>query len=129
MRIAMPSEDGTHISDHFGRSPFFAIFDVDGGTARAVEVRRNGEVTEADLAAGDHHDHGHHDDGHGHDHAEHHHNHGNIVGNLADCQAVLVHGIGRPMAEALMARGIQVIPTDEVEALRAAERYGRGQLR
>ena len=41
MKIAVATEDGNSISAHFGRSPYFAIYDIDDGEIINREMREN----------------------------------------------------------------------------------------
>lgn len=96
MKIAVASLDGTEISSHFGRSPWFLIFEAVDGKISGPELRANTFTAHAKGACcGGHHD---KHDAHSHD---------SIVEALRDCQAVLTYGMGARAAEALNSNGIQ----------------------
>jgi nitrogen fixation protein NifX len=102
-RVAAASSDGKYVNQHFGRATQFLIFDLeeDGGH-RFVELRSNQpscswETAEEPEAP----------------------KHGQTIGILADCQAVLVSRIGAAAEATLNAHGIKafVIPNFIDEAL------------
>ena len=41
MRIAVPTNDGTSISEHFGRSAAFLVFETENAQIKSREVRAN----------------------------------------------------------------------------------------
>ena len=96
MRIAVPTLDGTNISPHFGRSPYFLVFDVANGEVVGKEQRPNTFTAHARGECS-----GHHHDGHAA------HSHASLVEGLGDCKAVICRGIGQGAMEALNRGGIQ----------------------
>ena len=111
MKIAVPTMDGTSISAHFGRSKGFLVFEFEGGAIRSRELRDNAQHKghEQDHAC---HGHGHdrhaiHDPQQGGGH-HHQHDHRGFATLLADCQAVIVRGMGAGAAQAMRAAGIRV---------------------
>jgi predicted Fe-Mo cluster-binding NifX family protein len=123
MKIAVATEQGKIISDHFGRSPYFAIFEIENGNIINQSMRQN-------TFTG--HFRGHHE---GHQHVEHQHGTGGTHGHdsaaegLGDCNVVISHGMGRRAWEDLRARGIEMIVTDETEVEKAVHMYLAGKLR
>ena len=101
MKIAVASADGVSISQHFGRSQCFIVFDVADGKVTAREVRDNTYTAHAkgECKEGEHH----HDQPH---------SHADIVAALRDCQVVLCGGMGWRAAEELQANQIQPIMVD-----------------
>lgn len=99
MKIAVATEDGVSISQHFGRSRSFLVFDVAGKTILGQSVRDNTFTAHArgECQEGDEH---HHDQHHGHD---------AIVEALQDCRAVLCGGMGWRAADALNQQGVQAV--------------------
>ena len=124
MKIAAATDDGTTISRHFGKARFYVVLEVDGRTVVGQEQRAKPA-----------HDHGHHH------HGEHHHggqgrpsgeggglpilplqppgqqaNDGNehhrMAAVIADCDVLLVRGMGRPAYHDLVEIGIQPQITD-----------------
>lgn len=96
MKIAVASADGESISQHFGRSRCFLVFDVAEGKVTGHEKRDN---TYTAHARGECDDHAHH-----HDQP---HSHADIIAALHDCQVVLCGGMGWRAAEELAAHGVQ----------------------
>jgi predicted Fe-Mo cluster-binding NifX family protein len=118
MRIAVASDDGITISEHFGRSEGFIIFDVTDNLATRVEKRTNTN----------HHEHAQGDCEH-HNHEESHHSHESFLTALHDCQAVICRGMGRRAVMDLASKGIKpVITSQDVNAMDAAALYSRGEL-
>jgi len=123
MKIAVATEQGKIISDHFGRSPYFAIFEIDNGKIVTQSMRQN---TFTGHFRGDQE---------GHQHGQHHHgagdphDHDSAAEGLSDCNVVISHGMGRRAWEDLRARGIEMIVTDETEVEKAVQMYLAGSLR
>ncbi len=97
MKIALPTNDGISMSEHFGRSASFLVFDIESGQIKGRETRTNGGC---------------------HSHAEGACNHGStgapdahagMVAVLADCDIVISGGMGGRAAEALKAAGISAV--------------------
>jgi predicted Fe-Mo cluster-binding NifX family protein len=117
MKVAVPTQDGTSISQHFGRSKSFFVFDIDDGKIVGRVVRDN---TFTAHAKGECHE--------GHDHS-HPHGHGEIVDALRDCESVLCYGMGWRAAEALKEGGINAfILQEEMSPEEAVEKYILGNL-
>lgn len=129
MKIAVASEDGVSVSQHFGRSAGFVVFDANDGQISTGEFRTNRQTPHAQGLCGiGEHTPGH---GHGHEHAQGHsgHSHAGIVDLLQDCQVVLCGGMGAGAAQALTARGIRPVVTSAVcPASEAVAQYVKGEL-
>jgi len=110
MRIAVPTNDGTSISEHFGRSAAFLIFETENGQIKSCSSKNN---------AGKHsHARGEHNDASA---ANHSHDHAGILATLEGCETVICAGMGHRAAEALRSRGMQIVfavpgPADETVA-------------
>jgi len=110
LRIAIPTEDGVHISEHFGQAPRYVVYTVEDGRIVGREERPKA-----------HHEHHDHEHGHGHHHHHHHHDHHNgeepgqhfqaMIANIRDCQVVILGGIGEPGYQRLLAAGYEVYLT------------------
>ena len=122
MKIAVATEDGKQISAHFGRSPYFAIYEIEEGRTVDRSMREN---TFTGHFRGKHgnNDHGEHHHGQGDPH-EHH----SVAEGLGDCAVVISHGMGRKAWEDLRARGIEMIVTDETDVDTAVGKYLVGEL-
>lgn len=118
MKIAVASPDGVSISQHFGRSRSFIVFDVAEGKVTARELRDNTYTAHAkgECNEGEHH----HDQPH---------SHADIIAALQDCQVVLCGGMGWRAAEDLQAKGIRPVVVDPVLAPdQAAQAFLDGKL-
>jgi predicted Fe-Mo cluster-binding NifX family protein len=133
MKIAVATEDGKKISAHFGRSPYFAIFEIEGGKTANRSMRPN---TFTGHFRGGHGEgeHGHGEHGHGAGEGHQHgsgdgRGHGAVAEGLGDCGVVISHGMGRAAWEDLRARGIEMIVTDERDVDTAVQKYLAGDLK
>jgi predicted Fe-Mo cluster-binding NifX family protein len=123
MKIAVASDDGVGLSQHFGQSRIFLVFEVTDGQITGPEARSNSSAT---LTLGDcgiepqgHHDHSHH----GHDHSA-------MAAALKDCQVVLAGGMGRRAAMDLQAQGIEPLTVAfDGPALAAVQAYLAGSIK
>lgn len=95
MKIAVATMDEVSVSEHFGRSAGFVIFDSDGTVVRRAELRTNRHTPHAQGLCG------------GGEHGHHNHGHDGILGLLSDCSVVLCGGIGAGAAQALQRNGIE----------------------
>jgi nitrogen fixation protein NifX len=117
VKIAVASEDGVSISQHFGRSGCFLVFDVEDKRIVGCSMRDN---TFTPHAKGECRD----GVPHNHDHG-----HARIVEALKDCQAVLCYGMGWRAAEELRQHGIQAfILSGKMLPEEAVRRYVAGDL-
>jgi predicted Fe-Mo cluster-binding NifX family protein len=118
MRIAVASDDGITIAQHFGRSEGFIIFDIIDNHANKIEQRGNTQSHEHAQGDCDHHS-----------HDESHHSHESFLSALHDCQAVICRGMGRRAVMDLSAKGIKpVITTQDIPALEAVALFAQGKL-
>jgi predicted Fe-Mo cluster-binding NifX family protein len=99
VRIAVPTNDGATLSEHFGRSAAFLVFEVESGQIKSQETRANLPHQFPPGGAC-----GHQGEGRGEGH-----NHTAMVAVLAGCDIVLCGGMGRRAAEALKAAGISAV--------------------
>jgi predicted Fe-Mo cluster-binding NifX family protein len=121
MKIAVASTDGVLISQHFGRSKCFIIFEAADGKVTGREVRDN---TYTPHALGQCHE------GEGEQHHDQPHSHADVIAALHDCQVLLCGGMGWRAAEDLKSNGIQALvirlPTTPEQAV---QRYLDGTLK
>lgn len=96
MKIAVPTMDGKTISEHFGRSSWFIVFEASDGKISGREIRKN-EFTPYALGECNH--------GQGHDGV--HHSHAAVLSALHDCKYLLCRGIGWRAVEELKGKGIE----------------------
>ncbi|MGA3166905.1 MAG: NifB/NifX family molybdenum-iron cluster-binding protein [Terriglobia bacterium] len=117
MRIAVPTNDGASISEHFGRSAAFLIFEIENGQIKSHELKSNGAKHSHAQGACDHHS------------AESKpHNHAGILAALEGCEVVICAGMGQRAAEALRASGTQIVVTEPASAEETVAAYLDGRL-
>ena len=107
MKIAAITEDGTTISQHFGRAPLYVVVTVEDGEIVTRETRdKTGHhafaAHQPDSAPGER-------DGYG---AGAQSRHASMMENIADCQVLIVGGMGWGAYESLKSNNIQPIVTD-----------------
>jgi len=106
MKIAVPvSGKGLKIVTRTGRAPFFAIFQLEGGNFKFLELRENGHARE-------HKEESHHNsvqpEPHTPEEIEHHYQHLREAG-LEECQFIVVRGLGPNMRSALERAGVKIV--------------------
>ncbi len=115
MKIAVVTEDGQRVSNHFGMAPWYRVFTVEEGQIVAEEMREKWHHQS--------HDHS-HDHGHGHGHGP----HAEMFAPLQDCDVVIAGGLGAGALQHLAAVGVELILAgglvDDVVAA-----YLRGELK
>ncbi|MBL0177097.1 MAG: dinitrogenase iron-molybdenum cofactor biosynthesis protein [Ignavibacteria bacterium] len=142
MKIAAVSEDGSTISRHFGRAPYYVVVTVENGLITAKETRD--KLGHAQFASGEHehgeHGHGEHGGGgHGHGHgagggqghgfgAESHSRHHMMAAAIDDCEALLARGMGAGAYQSLQSLNIQPKITDIANIEDAVRAYVDGTL-
>ncbi len=120
MKVAVASQDGVTISEHFGRSACFIVFDVDEGRLTGTQLRSGTfcghlhgdcEVQRSDRHNGSHVD------------------HADLVRAIFDCQVVLCRGMGWRAAEELVRNGINpMVIQGELSPQDAVQHYINGTL-
>ena len=124
MKIAVISEDGTTISQHFGRAPYYVVVSVEEGKIVGRETRpKTGHHTFAAhqptrLAPGERHG---YDEGAQSRHAS-------MAESIADCQALICGGMGWGAYEGMRSYNIEPIVTDVGNIDEAVELYLAGKL-
>jgi predicted Fe-Mo cluster-binding NifX family protein len=116
MKIAVATDDGEHVSQHFGRAAQYVVLTVDDDQivsreTRAKPVRHH--------APGEHHDHRPGEGGH---------DHASMIEPILDCQVLLAGGMGSPAYESMRRAGVVPILTDEPLVEAAALAYAGGRL-
>ncbi len=126
MKIAVVTEDGRTISQHFGRAPYYAVLTVEEGRITGQELREKlGHAQFAGAeAAGPHAE---DPRGHGFGAASHD-RHVRMAQAIADCQVLLSRGMGWGAQESLRQAGIRVVMTDLTDIHEAVGAYLAGTL-
>jgi len=124
MKIAAITEDGTTISQHFGRAPLYVVLTIENGKIVKKETRNKlghqnfGGHQEEQLAPGQKHG---FDAGAQSKHAA-------MMGNISDCQVLVAGGMGYGAYESLKSRGIETVVTDVEDIEDAIRLYLEGKL-
>jgi len=123
MKIAAITEDGTTISQHFGRAPLYLVVTVEDGKIVNKETRvKTGHHTFAarhsESAPGERH---------GYD-AGAQTKHSSMAETIADCQILIAGGMGWGAYESLKSRNIGPVVTDVENIDEAVNLYLAGKL-
>lgn len=110
MKIAAATEDRRTLSSHFGRAPFYLVFSLEDGQVVAVTERSKPF-------------HGQH---HNHSNADHNRLHEDMFAPLADCQVLMVGGMGDPAYQKALSNSLEVILIGG-EITQAVQAYLRGE--
>lgn len=117
MKIAIPSDEGTFLSQHFGRTLGFAVYEVDQDKIVSKEYRKN-DFTGHVLGQHEQHQH------HGEEHQNHaRHSHHRILNALNDCEVVIAGGMGRRLLDDLTGAGKKIFITTEPEVRKVIEMF------
>lgn len=113
-KIAIATEDGAHVSAHFGRAPYFAVVTIENGQIVAREQRNKA------FHQGGHHEH--------HEHGGHDTHASGMVGAVRDCAAIIAGGMGSPAYASIQAANLTPILTDLRDIDQVAQAYAAGTL-
>ncbi len=111
MKIAIPTNNMSTISAHFGRSKGFMIYKIDDNKISNLEYKIN---TFTGHAKGQHKE---------HDHGNHNHSHEGIFSAIGDCKVVIAGGMGQRLYNDFNQRHIQVFVTQEKNMKQAIEQF------
>jgi predicted Fe-Mo cluster-binding NifX family protein len=125
MKIAVITEEGKTISQHFGRAPYYLVLTIEEGKIVDREMREK---------VGHHHSHAaeqhaHEGEGHGHgSDSDSHQKHVSMAEAIADCKALICGGMGRGAYESMQALNIQPLVTVIKDIDEAAQAFLDGKL-
>lgn len=123
MKIAVITEDGKTISQHFGRAPYYVVVTVEDGKITGREMR---EKMGHNQFAGEHHQE-HEGDSHGLDAASHD-KHAQMANTIADCQILICGGMGMGAYLSMQQLNILPIVTEILEIDQAVSAYLEGKI-
>ncbi len=123
MKIAVITDDGKLISQHFGRAPYYMVFSIEEGKIVNREMRD--KLGHNQFSTAGHEEH--HHEQHGQDSASHD-KHVQMAGSISDCQALLCGGMGMGAYESMRRLNIQPIVTDLRDIEAAVQAYIDGKL-
>ena len=107
--VAAVTDDGTTISQHFGRAKYFEVLFVENG--KVVKKERREKLGDHNFAQHDEHHNQHSNEGHGFD-ASSHNKHESMAEAIKDCRFVLAHGMGAGAYQSMMQLNIKPIVTE-----------------
>lgn len=124
MKIAAVTEDGTTISQHFGRAPYYLVMEAADG--KVVSKEKRDKAGHHTFAGAEHHEtvpgqrHG-YDAGAQSLHAA-------MAQTIEDCQVLLAGGMGWGAHDSLKNAGIKVVVTDVEDIDTAVNLYLQDNL-
>lgn len=112
MKIAVVTNDGANVSQHFGRARYFKIFTVEEGKVKFTEMRERGSGHFARQSKGAIHQpnqdpmgrHGFGPEAQG--------RHAMMAAEIGDCDVLIAGGMGTGAYESFRTAGLNVILTD-----------------
>lgn len=124
MKIAVVTENGQNISQHFGRAPYFAILTVEEGKVLNMEMR---ERKTGHFAQGQNQEQEHdHSQGHGVGQDD---KHDVMAREIGDCQVLIAGGMGIGAYKRFFENGINVMMTDKSDINEAVKLFSEGNLK
>ena len=128
MKIAFVSDDGTTISQHFGRAAYYVVLTIENGKVIQKEKRSKLGHTQFSGQHEEHHEHGPAGAGHGFEPGAME-RHASMAQAILDCEALIVGGMGAGAYEGIKQAGIEPIVTDMESIDEAAAAYIAGTLK
>lgn len=108
MKIALITDDGQTISQHFGRAPYYLVVTIEEGKEVQREMRdKLGHNHFASQEQGEHNP----NERHGFDQGSHD-KHTSMAQAIADCEAIICGGMGAGAYESMRQLNIQPVVTD-----------------
>jgi len=123
MKIAVITDDGKSISQHFGRAPYYMVYTIEEGKIKNREMRN--KMGHNQFSSAGHAEH--HHEQHGLDEASHN-KHAQMAGSIEDCQVLICGGMGMGAYESMRRLNIQPIVTDLGDSETAVQAYIDGKL-
>jgi len=125
MKIAVITDDGKTISQHFGRAPYYLVLTIEEGKIVSREMRD--KMGHNQFSAQPHAEEEPHGAGHGMDSASHN-KHASMAETIADCKALLCGGMGMGAYESMRRLNIQPVVTELRDIDAAAQAFIDGKL-
>ena len=126
MKIAIVTNNGQTISQHFGRASHYAIFSIENGEVKDTEMRERHTGHKAQQHEHEHHHDHNNNNAHGIGQDE---KHDAMAKEIADCQVLIAGGMGRGAYMRFFQNGINVIMTDITDIKQAVDAYIKGELK
>ena len=122
MRIALVSDDGKTVSQHFGRAQRYVVVTVENGHIEKREVRDKLGHMHLEGQPG-------HEESPQHHHGpEADHRHGLMIDPIADCEVLIAGGMGGGAMQSLLARNVRPVLTDISSIDEAVKAFVEGRL-
>ncbi len=122
-KIAVATDNGTHVTGHIGRCRAFMIFEIDGDNIIHTEMRENvfthHRMPGHEPNNGEHH--------HGEDHEMH--SHTGLINGLRDCGYLISQGGGWRVVEDLRNNNIEPLFTDVEQMDEVVNKFIKGELK
>jgi predicted Fe-Mo cluster-binding NifX family protein len=125
MKIAVITDEGKTISQHFGRAPYYLVLTVENGQIVQRELRE--KLGHHQFSAEPHHEEHHHHGEHGQDEASHG-KHTRMAEAIQDCEVVICGGMGYGAYESMRRLNIRPVVTDLTDIEAAVQAYLAGTL-
>ena len=123
MKIAVITDDGKTISQHFGRAPYYMVLTIEEGKMVNREMRdKLGHNQFSTIGPEEHHN-----EQHGLDPASHD-KHTQMAGSISDCEVLICGGMGRGAYESMRLLNIKPVVTEIRDIEEAAQAYLDGKL-
>jgi predicted Fe-Mo cluster-binding NifX family protein len=123
MKLAVITDDGKTISQHFGRALSYMVLTIEDGKVTQHEMRP--KMGHNHFSGGEQHEH--HGAGHGMDSASHN-RHAQMADAISDCQAILCGGMGMGAYQSMLQLNIKPIVTEIQDIELAAKAYIDGKI-
>jgi predicted Fe-Mo cluster-binding NifX family protein len=126
MKIALITDDGKTISQHFGRAPYYLVITIENSKEVQREMREKlGHNHFSNQETGEPHTHAHGQ--HGFDAASHD-RHTSMAQAISDCQVIICGGMGAGAYESMRQLNIQPVVTQLRGIDEAIQAYIAGSL-
>jgi predicted Fe-Mo cluster-binding NifX family protein len=123
MKIAVITDDGKTISQHFGRAPYYMVMTIEAGKILNREMREKlGHNQFSGIGTEEHHH-----EQHGMDPASHD-KHAQMAGSISDCEVLICGGMGRGAYESMRLLKIKPVVTEISDIEEAVQAYMDGKL-
>jgi predicted Fe-Mo cluster-binding NifX family protein len=124
MKIAVVTDDGKVISQHFGRASFYLVATVEDGKILERQLR---DKPGHNQFASQGHGAGHHAGQHGQN-TESHNKHVQMAEAISDCEALLCGGMGMGAFQSMQTLGIKPVVTEITAIDQALLAYVNGEI-
>ncbi len=131
MKVAIVTNDGRTVSQHFGRSRYYKVYHVEEGQIKDVEMRQRGTGHYAGGNAGENSNDNHNnfdDQGRHGFGADAMNRHDSMAMEISDCDALIAGGMGTGAYQSFKSVGLDVVLTDKFDSDEAAIAYAKGEL-